>query len=294
MMIKNTNKIKRVVYYCISILVIITALICGTIYLKNHIGDVTALSKFRSNGIEVTLIQKKLREFGYYGGSIDGMYGSQTLIAVKKFQGANNLTPDGVVGPQTIVKLGIYTYRVGSKRTSEIRMIQQKLADVGTYKMQIDGIFSNGTLQAVKQFQHSSNILVDGVVGPVTIQKLYLTVTNVQIRQPSTPRVKSAPKTSNTTSAPSTPSSSVPNVRRNQGEFKNIQNIENIQNAKDEQENQNNQDVQREEQNESQNSQKIKIINLPQTIKTIKSPRMTVITSYLQEQLRQNLKENHM
>lgn len=73
-------------------------------------GDETlALSKYGSRGSEVTQIQTKLRRWGYYTGSIDGIYGSQTLAAVKYFQRKNGLTVDGIAGTKTLQAMGIYT-----------------------------------------------------------------------------------------------------------------------------------------------------------------------------------------
>lgn len=45
-------------------------------------------------GDEVVQIQEKLQRWGYYTGSIDGIFGSQTLTAVKYFQSKNGLTVD--------------------------------------------------------------------------------------------------------------------------------------------------------------------------------------------------------
>lgn len=73
-------------------------------------GDGTlALSKYGSRGSEVTQIQTKLKRWGYYTGSIDGIYGSQTLAAVKYFQRKNGLTVDGIAGTKTLQAMGIYT-----------------------------------------------------------------------------------------------------------------------------------------------------------------------------------------
>lgn len=73
-------------------------------------GDGTlALSKYGSRGSEVTQIQTKLKRWGYYTGNIDGIYGSQTLAAVKYFQRKNGLTVDGIVGTKTLQAMGIYT-----------------------------------------------------------------------------------------------------------------------------------------------------------------------------------------
>jgi peptidoglycan hydrolase-like protein with peptidoglycan-binding domain/predicted small secreted protein len=46
-------------------------------------------------------IQKALKNSGHYSGSVDGHYGKQTKEAVKDFQKANNLKPDGKVGKKT-------------------------------------------------------------------------------------------------------------------------------------------------------------------------------------------------
>lgn len=73
-------------------------------------GDGTlALSKYGSRGSEVTKIQTKLKRWGYYTGNIDGIYGSQTLAAVKYFQRKNGLTVDGIAGTKTLQAMGIYT-----------------------------------------------------------------------------------------------------------------------------------------------------------------------------------------
>ncbi|MBP3542293.1 MAG: peptidoglycan-binding protein [Clostridia bacterium] len=54
-----------------------------------------------SSGAEVKALQNRLKELGYYKGSVDGDYGSGTIDAVKAFQRANNLSVDGKAGPQT-------------------------------------------------------------------------------------------------------------------------------------------------------------------------------------------------
>ena len=69
--------------------------------------NVIALSKYGSRGQEVTQIQSKLKRWGYYNGSVDGIYGSQTLAAVKSFQRKNGLTVDGIAGPKTLKAMGI-------------------------------------------------------------------------------------------------------------------------------------------------------------------------------------------
>lgn len=56
-------------------------------------------------GDNVLNLQKKLKSLGYYQDSLDGIFGSGTLLAVIDFQATNGLTADGVAGPQTLQTL---------------------------------------------------------------------------------------------------------------------------------------------------------------------------------------------
>lgn len=69
--------------------------------------EVLALSKYGSRGSEVRTIQDKLKRWGYYTGSVDGIYGSLTVSAVKKFQQKNGLAVDGIAGTKTLTAMGI-------------------------------------------------------------------------------------------------------------------------------------------------------------------------------------------
>lgn len=65
------------------------------------------LSQQGSRGSEVRQIQTKLRQLGYYKGSIDGIFGSDTKKAVISFQKSCGITADGVAGPKTLLYLGL-------------------------------------------------------------------------------------------------------------------------------------------------------------------------------------------
>ena len=60
-----------------------------------------------SQGEAVRTIQTKLKRWGYYTGTVDGVYGSKTVEAVKYFQRQNGLTADGVCGERTLAALGM-------------------------------------------------------------------------------------------------------------------------------------------------------------------------------------------
>ena len=78
----------------------------------------SALSKLGSRGQEVRNIQSRLKEWGYYKGSIDGVYGQQTKNAVIKFQKKNGLKADGIAGNATLSAIGLPTSGGGSSSSS--------------------------------------------------------------------------------------------------------------------------------------------------------------------------------
>lgn len=73
-----------------------------------------ALSRQGSRGSEVRQIQTKLKQWGYYDGAVDGIFGSKTTAAVKLFQQRNGLTADGIAGPATLAAMGINNSSTGS------------------------------------------------------------------------------------------------------------------------------------------------------------------------------------
>ncbi len=60
-----------------------------------------------SSGDTVKQVQQRLKAWGYYSGSVDGIYGSKTEAAVRYFQQKNGLAADGVAGPKTLAAIGI-------------------------------------------------------------------------------------------------------------------------------------------------------------------------------------------
>ena len=62
---------------------------------------------------EIKAVQQRLSEFGYYYGTIDGIYTEQTKQAVIRFQRDYGLNAEGYIGPLTLQMLGINTYTTG-------------------------------------------------------------------------------------------------------------------------------------------------------------------------------------
>ena len=110
-MLKNKKKI-----IILSITMLLIGIIAFIVLFENN--EVEALSKYGSRGDEVRQIQTKLKRWGYYNGNVDGIFGSQTLEAVKYFQRKNGLTVDGIAGPATLNAMGIYNSSNSSSSSS--------------------------------------------------------------------------------------------------------------------------------------------------------------------------------
>ena len=117
-MLKNKKHI--VIAIIASIILVISLITTGVIIYKNKQQNITVetLSKYGSRGSEVTQIQTKLKRWGYYSGNVDGIYGTQTVNAVKYFQRKNGLTADGIAGPATLKAMGIMTSSSSSSSSS--------------------------------------------------------------------------------------------------------------------------------------------------------------------------------
>jgi len=175
-------------------------------------------------GAEVKKLQQDLTNKGYSTKGIDGIFGSNTESAVKKFQKDNNIKTDGVVGESTKKALAKKTSapktpakKEASKKTvkdnptfsstplkkgmkgAEVKKLQQTLTNKGYSTKGIDGIFGSNTEAAVKKFQKANNIKADGVVGESTKKAL----------SSNTPAPKSTAKKSTTTAKTATKSVSV-------------------------------------------------------------------------------------
>lgn len=94
---------------CAFILALTCTVSTYTLYIDKQEKDnsIMALSKIGSRGEEVRRIQNKLKQLGFYNGSIDGIYGAATQRAVKRFQSSVGITSDGIAGSKTLLYLGL-------------------------------------------------------------------------------------------------------------------------------------------------------------------------------------------
>lgn len=97
------------------IALVLTLFVCGVgVVLSSHLSNEPTVAyalvlKQGSRGEQVKTMQRKLKNWGYYKGSVDGIFGAKTKEAVKYFQRRNGLTVDGIVGNKTLKALGMST-----------------------------------------------------------------------------------------------------------------------------------------------------------------------------------------
>ena len=138
-------------------------------------------------GSDVKAVQERLKDLGYYSGSVDGDYGNGTKKAVKAFQKAKGLKQTGNVNSATADALNgggssssssssssgssLKTCSPGDKGDA-VKTLQRKLKDLGYYSGSIDGDYGNGTKSAVKAFQKANGLTANGTANSKTISKL--------------------------------------------------------------------------------------------------------------------------
>ncbi|KAL6618246.1 hypothetical protein LY90DRAFT_676245 [Neocallimastix californiae] len=139
--------------------------------------------KFGDKGDNVIKLQELLISKGYECGpsGVDGIFGVETVNAVKAFQENHNIGKDGVVGPATwsILATNIIshippTLRGGEKNNSVKKLQEMLIAkgyDCGSKGS--DGVYGNKTFDAVKAFQRDHNLEQNGIVGPMTWTVLF-------------------------------------------------------------------------------------------------------------------------
>ncbi|WP_017302844.1 peptidoglycan-binding protein [Spirulina subsalsa] len=147
-------------------------------------------------GEAVAEVQTLLRNRGYsilYGvnGAGRGQFGPQTEQAVRQFQGSVGLPVDGIVGPNTLTALrsgtggstpqgatssdsGLLVLGSRGDRVAEVQTLLRNWGYDIPYGVngEMRGVFTDATLQAVRQFQSRMGLMVDGIVGPQTIAAL--------------------------------------------------------------------------------------------------------------------------
>ena len=164
-------------------------------------GDAHRPLKKGLEGKDVSRLQTRLSELGYYWGQISGNYLDGTTAAVGHFQEDNGLEKTGQADVKTLEKIysddivmptpdpsvqttpvpaaplpedtsykGIVSYGTKNDR---VKMVQERLTVLGFFDRKVTSGFYEHTATAVKKFQTYNGLVSDGVVGELTWNALF-------------------------------------------------------------------------------------------------------------------------
>ena len=136
-----------------------------------------------NRGAEVSAIQQSLQSLGFFNATVTGYYGPITRDAVIRFQQANGLSADGVVGPNTLAALGLANNpnpvppllgraAIGlgqGDRGPGVTDLQNRLRQLGYFNTEPTGTFGPITQDAVIRFQQANLIPATGLVSEETL-----------------------------------------------------------------------------------------------------------------------------
>ncbi len=98
---------KAVLLLTIALIITFAFNIVYPLYMQSAVE--TSTLYWGSTGDDVREVQRRLKNWGYYDGAVDGVYGPKTFQAVKDFQAKHGISTTGTVGPQTRAALGMPT-----------------------------------------------------------------------------------------------------------------------------------------------------------------------------------------
>ncbi len=162
-------------------------------------GDAHRPLKKGDSGKDVSRLQTRLSEVGYYWGKISGNFQDGTTAAIGNFQEANGLEKTGQANVPTLIKLysddivvptpdpnvtpkpiptpppeakftGTISY---GDKNKQVTLIQERLLALGFFDRKVSGGFYQHTSNAVKNFQQYNGLVPDGVVGEQTFNVMF-------------------------------------------------------------------------------------------------------------------------
>ena len=140
----------------------------------------TTLLRLGDIGPAVRDLQERLTRCGHIV-TLDGVFGPETLEAVRAFQTQRHLRLDGICGTETWGALIESSYTLGDRllytrapmlRGDDVIDLQGRLNALGFDAGREDGILGPDTDTGLRQFQREYGLEPDGVCGPGTITAL--------------------------------------------------------------------------------------------------------------------------
>ncbi len=133
---------------------------------------------------DVQQLQRRLKEYGYFSGAADGVFGDATQMAVESFQMVNGLTVTGVADGATLMRLmadspitwPAYLTEMSAAAGDtglNVYALQRKLKQMGYFHGECTGSYGDLTQQAVTQFQRENGLEQTGSADAATWVAIY-------------------------------------------------------------------------------------------------------------------------
>ena len=165
--------------------VLFSILLTSTSY---NISDYSCVDELSTHPVRNEyMLQIVLKSYDYYEGKIDGKIGPVSKAALRSFQNKNGLIVDGILGPESclrlldrvnirsnVINLNIEETNKNQQYSVKTESHQRILKELGLYTGSIDGLKGPGTQRAIKAFQNKAGLVADGVVGTKTDKALSL------------------------------------------------------------------------------------------------------------------------
>ncbi len=146
---------------------------------------------YGDSGTGVRNLQSSLKSLGYYSGAVDGVYGSGTVAAVKRFEKAYGKTQTGIATVALQTKLfsgdakpytqatpapaqeAAYVSLKPGDTGDRVKQLQQRLKELGYFTGNVGGNYLTETSKAVKAFQDALGLDQTGTATVSLQRKLF-------------------------------------------------------------------------------------------------------------------------
>lgn len=131
--------------------------------------------QYGDSGDDVTAVQQRLKDLGYYSGKVSGNFLDGTRAAVREFQTDYGLEVTGIVDGETEATLMNAEYRVLTTGDSgdDVKRLQEALQVMGYYKGKLSGDYLEGTTAGIRNFQEKNGLDATGTADIQTQRLLF-------------------------------------------------------------------------------------------------------------------------
>ena len=181
---KQTRSLLTLSVVCALLCVLLT-LCVASVGAEDTIPFVTIT--YGMQGDEVTQIQQRLKDLGYYSGKVSGNFLDGTFAAVKRFQKDYGQDETGQVDENTYGLLMTAQYKVlrNGEDGDAVKRLQEHLISLDYLNTNATGKFRSATEKAVRAFQEHNGLEVTGVADVITQQLLFSTRALAKGAQPT-------------------------------------------------------------------------------------------------------------